>query len=80
MSVPRFKRKPSGLEYIDNAYSLQQEIMNLCSKLSARWARIYQQPIDKLAFLQADFVNMAYSINPKNSKGLSNKKNAFVII
>lgn len=68
MSVPKFKRKPSGLEYIDNAYSLQQEIMNLCSKLSARWARIYQQPIDKLAFLQADFVNMAYSINPKNSE------------
>lgn len=68
MSVPRFKRKPSGLEYIDNAYSLQQEIMNLCSKLSARLAKIYQQPIDKLAFLQADFVNMAYSINPKNSE------------
>lgn len=40
MSVPRFKRKTSGLEYIDNAYSLQQEIMNLSSKLSARWARI----------------------------------------
>ena len=40
MSVPRFKRKPNGLEYIDNAYSLQQEIMNLCSKLSTRWARI----------------------------------------
>ena len=66
MSVPKFKRKPSGLEYIDNAYSLQQEIMNLASKLSARWARIYQQPIDKLAFLQADFVNMAYSISPTN--------------
>lgn len=67
MSVPKFKRKPSGLEYIDNAYELQQEIMNLCSKLSARWARIYQQPIDKLAFLQADFVNMAYSITPQNN-------------
>ena len=40
ISVPRFKRKPSRLEYLDNAYSLQQEIMNLCSKLSARWARI----------------------------------------
>ena len=68
MSVPKFKRKPSGLEYIDNAYELQQEIMNLCSKLSARWARIYQQPIDKLAFLQADLVNMAYSITPQNNE------------
>lgn len=29
MSVPRFKRKPSGLEYIDNFYSLQQEIISL---------------------------------------------------
>ena len=34
--------------------------MNLCSKLSARWARIYQQPIDRLACIQADLVNMAY--------------------
>ena len=41
--------------------------MNLCSKLSARWARIYQQPIDKLAFLQADFINMSYSITPQNN-------------
>ena len=45
MSVPKFKRKPSGLDYVDNAYNLQVEIMNLCSKLSARWARIYQQPV-----------------------------------
>ena len=42
MSVPRFKRKPSGLYYFDNAFELQVEVMNLCSKLSARWARIYQ--------------------------------------
>ena len=45
MSVPRFKRKPSDLDYVENSF----EIMNLCSKLSARWARIYQQPIDTLA-------------------------------
>ena len=29
MSVPRFKRKPNGLEYIDNFYSLQKEIISL---------------------------------------------------
>lgn len=23
MSVPRFKRKPSGLDYVDNAFNLQ---------------------------------------------------------
>ncbi len=66
MLVPRFKRKPSGLDYVDNAFNLQVEIMNLCSELSARWARIYQQPIDRLACLQADLVNMAYNINPAN--------------
>jgi len=66
MSVPKFKRRETGLEYIDNAFVLQGEIMELCSKLSARWARIYQQPIDKLACLQADLVNMAYNINPTN--------------
>ena len=66
MSVPKFKRKPSGLDYVDKAYNLQVEIMNLCFKLSARWARIYQQPIDRLACIQADLVNMAYNINPVN--------------
>lgn len=29
MSVPRFKRKPSGLDYVDNAYELKMEVMNL---------------------------------------------------
>lgn len=68
MSVPRFKRRPSGLDYVDNAFELQKEIMTLASKLSARWARIYQQPVDKLACLQADLVNMAYSINPTTAE------------
>ena len=54
MSIPKFKRKPSGLDYVDNAFELQKDIMNLASKLSVRWARIYQQPIDRLACLQAE--------------------------
>ena len=36
MSIPKWKRRPSGLEYVDNAFELQREIMNLASKLSAR--------------------------------------------
>lgn len=68
MSVPKFKRRPSGLDYVDNAFELQKEVMTLASKLSARWARIYQQPVDKFACLQADLVNMAYSINPTTSE------------
>ncbi len=66
MSVPKFKRRPSGLDYVDNAFELQKEIMTLVSKLSARWARIYQVPIDRYSLLQADLVNMACSINPKD--------------
>ena len=62
MTVQKFKRRPSGLDYVDNAFELQKDIMNLASKLSARWARIYTQPIDRMACLQADLVNMAYSI------------------
>ena len=61
MSVSRFKRQPSEYDYVNNAYELNIEIMTLISKLSARWARIYQQPIDRLANLQADLVNMACS-------------------
>ena len=68
MSVPKFKRRPSGLDYVDNAFELQKDVMTLDYKLSARWASIYKQPIDKLACMQADFVNMAYSITPKTSE------------
>ena len=28
MSIPKFKRKPSGLDYVDNAFELQKDIMN----------------------------------------------------
>ena len=68
MSVPKFKRQQSEYDYVNNAYELNVEIMNLVSKLSARWARIYQQPIDRLANLQADLVNMACSITPKTNE------------
>ena len=35
-SVTLFKRVPSGLDYVDNAFELQKEIMTLASILSAR--------------------------------------------
>lgn len=56
MSLPRFKRQPSEFDYVNNAYELNAEVMNLVFKLSARWARIYRQPIDILSNLQADLV------------------------
>ena len=33
MSIPKFKRKPSGLDYVDNAFELQKDIMNLDLKI-----------------------------------------------
>ena len=39
MSVPKFKRKPSGLDYVDNAYNLQVQIMNLCGSYSLEWIK-----------------------------------------
>ena len=33
MSVPRFKRQPSDFDYVNNAYELNADIMNLVSKL-----------------------------------------------
>ena len=66
MSVAKFKRRPSGLEYVDNAFVLQKDIMMLTSKLSAKWARIYSEPITKLACMQADLVNMANGIQPSS--------------
>ena len=66
MSVAKFKRRPSGLEYVDNAFVLQKDIMMLTSKLSAKWARIYSEPISKLACMQADLVNMANGIQPSS--------------
>ena len=29
MSVPKFKRIPSGLDYVDNAFELQKEMLVL---------------------------------------------------
>ena len=29
MTVPKFKRRPSGLDYVDNAFELQKDIMNI---------------------------------------------------
>ncbi len=38
----------------------------LTSKLSAKWAMIYSEPISKLACMQADLVNMANGIQPSS--------------
>lgn len=79
MSVAKFKRRPSGLEYVDNAFELQKDIMMLTSKLSAKWARIYSEPISKLACIQADSVNMVNGINSKILKILSQNETTIML-
>lgn len=66
MAIQKYKRKPTGLEYIDYAYEIQNDTMNIISKLSSKWIRIYQDPIKKLCFYHADFANMSSSIVPTN--------------
>ena len=41
MSIPKFKRKPNGLEYVDNAYVIQVETLRIVSKLNKKWTNIY---------------------------------------
>ena len=33
MSIPKFKRKPSGLDYVDNAFELQKDEFEIVKKL-----------------------------------------------
>jgi len=64
MSVPRFKRKPTGMDYVENAYFIQVETLHLASKLNSKWITIYQKPIQEYACKQADLINMVFSISP----------------
>ena len=64
MSIPKFKRKPNGLEYVDNAYVIQVETLRLVSKLNKKWTNIYIVPIEKYVCKQAELVSMANGVNP----------------
>ena len=64
MSIPKFKRKTNGLEYVDNAYVIQIETLRLVSKLNKKWTNIYIIPIEKYVCKQAELVSMTNSVNP----------------
>ena len=75
MSIPKFKRKPNGLEYVDNAYVIQVETLRLVSKLNKKklnkkWTNIYIVPIEKYVCKQAELVSMANSVNPIRYKDI----------
>lgn len=64
MAIPKFKRRPNGLEYVENAYFIQTEVLRLVSKLNKKWTNIYIIPIQKYVCKQAELVSMVNSINP----------------
>lgn len=41
MSVAKFKRRPSGLEDVDNSFELWKDIMMLTSKLWAKCEKLF---------------------------------------
>ncbi len=41
MSIPKFKRKPNGLEYVNNAYVIQVETLRLFFKINKKLTNIY---------------------------------------
>ena len=54
MSIPKFKRKSSGLEYVDNASRLQKEIMTLFLSC-LRDELEMRATVDKLACMRSFF-------------------------
>ena len=70
MSIPMFRRKPNGLEYVENAYFIQTEVLRLVSKLNKKWTYIYTIPIEKYVCKQAELVSMANSINPSRCEDI----------
>lgn len=70
MSIPMFRRKPNGLEYVKNAYFIQTEVLRLVSKLNKKWTYIYIIPIEKYVCKQAELVSMANSINPSRCEDI----------
>ena len=37
MAIPKFKRKDTGMDYIDKAIVIQKDVLDLASKLPVKW-------------------------------------------
>ena len=68
MAIPKFKRKDTGMDYIDNAIVIQKDVLDLASKLPVKWAGVYQESLAKYALRQADLVIIANSFSLNSSE------------
>lgn len=66
MSVLKEKRALSPMEYVTNGYKIENEAIDFTKKLTTKNARIYQDPVKRLAMLQSDTAYMANEIYPTN--------------
>ena len=66
MSVLKQKRTTSKAEFINVAYQIHVETLNFLTRLSARYARMLQEPVAKLSGEVLDHAEKANSIFPSD--------------
>lgn len=66
MSVLKNKRNESPMEYVTNGYAIEKYSIDFTKRLSTKNARIYQEPITRLAMIQSDLAYVANEIYPTN--------------
>ena len=66
MSVLKVKRSTSRMEYVTNGYAIESYSIDFTKRLSTKNARLFQEPVKRLAMLQADTAYMANEIYPTN--------------
>lgn len=66
MSVLKNKRSVSKMEYVTNGYAIEKFSIDFTKRLSVKNARLFQEPVKRLAMLQADTAYIANEIFPTN--------------
>ena len=66
MSVLKSKRSTSKMEYVTNGYAIESYSLDFTKRLSTKNARLFQEPVKRLAMLQADTAYIANEIYPTN--------------
>ena len=74
MSVLKQKRAVSKAEFINVAYQIHVETLNFLTRLSARYARMLQEPVAKLSWEVLDHAEKANSIFPSDPQRISIRK------
>ena len=74
MSVLKQKRAVSKAEFINVAYQIHVETLNFLTRLSARYARMLQEPVAKLSGEVLDHAAKANSIFPSDPQRISIRK------